>query len=103
MAPRSSKPISIDVDAGPARLGPAADAAKARCCYVLAHGAGAGMAHPFMANVAAGLASAAIATLRYQFPYMEQGGRRADPPALAAGRWRGPPWPRRAAARAACR
>jgi predicted alpha/beta-hydrolase family hydrolase len=57
--------------------------AKARCCYVLAHGAGAGMAHPFMAAVAAELADRGIATLRYQFPYMEQGGRRPDPPALA--------------------
>jgi len=57
--------------------------ASARCCYVLAHGAGAGMAHPFMAAVADELAERGIATLRYQFPYMEQGGRRPDPPALA--------------------
>lgn len=57
--------------------------AEARCCYVLAHGAGAGMAHPFMAAVADELAERGIATLRYQFPYMEQGGRRPDPPALA--------------------
>jgi len=56
---------------------------KARCCYVLAHGAGAGMAHPFMAAVAAELAERGVATLRFQFPYMEQGGRRPDPPALA--------------------
>jgi uncharacterized protein len=57
--------------------------AKAKACYVLAHGAGAGMTHPFMANVAAELAERGIATLRYQFPYMEVGGRRPDPPALA--------------------
>jgi predicted alpha/beta-hydrolase family hydrolase len=50
---------------------------------VLAHGAGAGMAHPFMASVAAGLAERGIATLRYQFPYMEGGSKRPDPPALA--------------------
>lgn len=56
---------------------------QARAGYVLAHGAGAGMDHPFMAAVADGLAARGIATLRYQFPYMEQGGRRPDPPALA--------------------
>jgi len=56
---------------------------QARACYVLAHGAGAGMAHPFMAAVAAELARRGIATLRYQFPYMEQGGKRPDPPKLA--------------------
>ena len=54
--------------------------AGARACYVLAHGAGAGMAHPFMAAVADGLAARGIATLRYQFPYMERGSRRPDPP-----------------------
>jgi predicted alpha/beta-hydrolase family hydrolase len=52
-------------------------------CYVLAHGAGAAMTHPFMATVAHGLAERGIATLRYQFPYMERGGKRPDPPALA--------------------
>jgi predicted alpha/beta-hydrolase family hydrolase len=55
----------------------------ARACYVLAHGAGAGMAHPFMAAIAAGLAERGVATLRYQFPYMEQGRRRPDAPGLA--------------------
>jgi uncharacterized protein len=54
----------------------------ARACYVLAHGAGAGMDHPFMNAVAAGLAERGIATLRYQFPYMERRARRPDPPAL---------------------
>lgn len=56
---------------------------QARAAYVFAHGAGAGMAHPFMATVAAELAERDIASLRYQFPYMEQGGRRPDPPKLA--------------------
>lgn len=56
---------------------------RARACHVLAHGAGAGMEHPFMAAVAAGLARRGIAALRYQFPYMERGGRRPDPPQLA--------------------
>jgi uncharacterized protein len=50
---------------------------------VLAHGAGAGMTHPFMAAMANGLAERAIATLRYQFPYMERGSKRPDPPQLA--------------------
>src|SRR6516225_6598430 len=57
--------------------------AHARACYVLAHGAGAGMRHPFMAAVAAGLADRGIATLRYQFPYVERGTKRPDPPHLA--------------------
>jgi len=52
----------------------------ARACYVLAHGAGAGMMHPFMGAVAQGLAARGIATLRYQFPYMERGSRRPDTP-----------------------
>jgi uncharacterized protein len=57
--------------------------ACARACYVLAHGAGAGMNHSFLAAVAAELASRGIATLRYQFPYMERGAKRPDPPHLA--------------------
>jgi uncharacterized protein len=56
---------------------------SARACYVLAHGAGAGMTHPFMASIADGLADRGIATFRYQFPYMEQGGGRPDRPPLA--------------------
>ena len=57
--------------------------AGASACFVFAHGAGAGMNHPFMAAVAAGLAERGVATLRYQFPYMEKGGKRPDPPAVA--------------------
>jgi uncharacterized protein len=55
----------------------------ARACFIFAHGAGAGMSHPFMQMVAAGLCDRGIATLRYQFPYMEKGSRRPDAPALA--------------------
>jgi predicted alpha/beta-hydrolase family hydrolase len=55
----------------------------ARACYVLAHGAGAGMRHASMEAIAVGLADRGIATLRYQFPYMEKGSKRPDPPALA--------------------
>ncbi|HEU4364952.1 MAG TPA: alpha/beta family hydrolase [Candidatus Krumholzibacteria bacterium] len=50
--------------------------------YVLAHGAGAGMRHPFLSEMAVLLGEAGIATLRYQFPYMQSGGRRPDPPAI---------------------
>ena len=56
---------------------------EARCLYVLAHGAGAGMRHPFMERVAEALAGKGIATFRYQFPYMEQGRKRPDPPGAA--------------------
>ena len=56
---------------------------EAYACYVLAHGAGAGMRHASMEAIAMGLAERGIATLRYQFPYMEKGGKRPDPPALA--------------------
>jgi predicted alpha/beta-hydrolase family hydrolase len=56
---------------------------KPRACFVFAHGAGAGMAHPSMQAVAAGLGERGVATLRYQFPYMEKGSRRPDPPAIA--------------------
>ena len=56
---------------------------QARACYVFAHGAGAGMAHASMETVAAGLAARGIATLRYQFPYMEKGSKRPDAPAVA--------------------
>ena len=52
-------------------------------CFVLAHGAGAGMNHPFMSAIAGGLAERGIAVLRYQFPYMERGAKRPDPPGLA--------------------
>ena len=57
--------------------------AKAHSMLALAHGAGAGMRHAFMEQLANELSRAGVATLRYQFPYMEQGGRRPDPPTLA--------------------
>jgi len=58
--------------------------ADARLLYVLAHGAGAGMRHPFLETISQRLAEREIATLRYQFPYIEQRARRPDPPAVAA-------------------
>jgi predicted alpha/beta-hydrolase family hydrolase len=63
--------------------------AQARACFVFAHGAGAGMTHPFMETVATGLGERGIATLRYQFPYMEKGSKRPDPPAIAQAAVRG--------------
>ncbi len=55
---------------------------NARWVVVLAHGAGAGMRHPFLGRLAAELAAVDVATLRYQFPYMEQRRRVPDPPAV---------------------
>jgi predicted alpha/beta-hydrolase family hydrolase len=55
----------------------------ARACYVLAHGAGVGMQHKFMRDVTNGLAERGVATLRYQFPYMERGSKRPDSPKAA--------------------
>ena len=59
--------------------------AEAQALYVFAHGAGAGMTHKSMASNAEGLAERGIATLRYQFPYMEKGSKRPDPPRVAHG------------------
>jgi predicted alpha/beta-hydrolase family hydrolase len=55
----------------------------AKALYVFAHGAGAGMSHKSMVSNAEGLAARGIATLRYQFPYMEKGSKRVDPPRIA--------------------
>jgi len=76
-------PVTIDVDATHIVSGLLQRPEQAWACYVLAHGAGAGMTHPFMAAVAAGLSERGIATLRYQFPYIEQGSKRPDGPVLA--------------------
>src|SRR5437763_14295040 len=56
---------------------------QARACYVFAHGARTGRTHASMETVAAGLGARGIATLRYQFPYMEKGSKRPDAPAVA--------------------
>jgi hypothetical protein len=86
---------SVDIELAPGRVsGLFLAPPDPRALYVLAHGAGAGMRHPFLERVAQGLAGRGIATLRYQFPYMEAQKRRPDPPAVAAA-------PVRAAARRA--
>jgi len=83
MPTKSPEPVSIALDDG-ARVSGLLQAPRgARAFYVLAHGAGAGMTHPFMAATADSLAERGIATLRYQFLYMERGSKRPDPPRLA--------------------
>ena len=83
MSTVDTRPISIAVNQAVRVSGLLQTPPQARACYVLAHGAGAGMDHPFMIAVAAALADRRIATLRYQFPYMERGAKRPDPPHLA--------------------
>ena len=82
LAPAASSPVTVEVVGGPSVSALWLEPPAARACYVLAHGAGAGMQHRSMAAIAARLAPLRIATLRYQFPYMEQGKRRPDPPPL---------------------
>jgi hypothetical protein len=79
----AARPVAIQIESGKPVSGLLQSPASARACLVLAHGAGAGMTHPFMAAVAAGLAERGVATLRYQFPYMERGAKRPDPPKVA--------------------
>jgi uncharacterized protein len=57
--------------------------AGVKALYLLAHGAGAGMTHIAMASNADGLAARGIATLRFNFPYMEKGSKRPDAPKIA--------------------
>jgi predicted alpha/beta-hydrolase family hydrolase len=75
--------LRIRVDADETVSGLLQVPADARAGVVLAHGAGAGMQHRFMADVADGLAARGIACLRYQFAFMEHGSKRPDPPKLA--------------------
>src|SRR5438445_6568915 len=82
--PVSAGPVAITVGDGAAGVsGLLMRPPDARCLYVLAHGAGAGMRHPFLETIARALATREVATLRYQFPYMERRASRPDPPAVA--------------------
>ncbi|MDP3761908.1 MAG: alpha/beta hydrolase [Ramlibacter sp.] len=81
--PSRPTPLTIPLAAGATTSGLLDVPAGAQACYVFAHGAGAGMHHAFMAAMADGLARRGIATLRFQFPYMEQGSRRPDVPSVA--------------------
>jgi uncharacterized protein len=82
MTPAPAEPATIAVGKEHRVSGLLVLPPAARACYVFAHGAGAGMRHPFMEAIAAGLSEARIASLRFQFPYFEAGSRRPDPPAL---------------------
>jgi len=79
----SPKAVTIPVDDAQRVSGLLQNPRGAHAGYVVAHGAGAGMGHPFMAAIANELAQRGIATLRYQFPYMERGSKRPDSPKLA--------------------
>jgi predicted alpha/beta-hydrolase family hydrolase len=78
-----SQPVPISIGQEDQVSGLLQVPSRALACYVLAHGAGAGMSHPFLESMATELAERAIATLRFQFPFMERGSRRPDPPGLA--------------------
>lgn len=78
----ATEQIVLSVDSGTTVSALLVSPAKALACYVFAHGAGAGMHHAFMSAVATELAQLDIATLRFQFPYMERGSKRTDPPPL---------------------
>jgi uncharacterized protein len=80
MAPQA---ITLAIDGGETVSGLWQAPPGATACLALAHGAGAGMSHRSMAAIADGLEARGVATLRYQFPYMERGGKRVDPPAVA--------------------
>jgi predicted alpha/beta-hydrolase family hydrolase len=79
----TTEPLTIHGDGLPPLSALLQAPADARAGYVLAHGAGAGMTHPFMSAVAEALAARRVATLRYQFPFMENASRRPDPPRVA--------------------
>lgn len=81
--PAESKPVTIEIPEHGSVSGLLLKPASARALYVFAHGAGAGMTHRSMAAVAEGLAERGIATLRYQFLYMERKSGRPDAPKLA--------------------
>jgi predicted alpha/beta-hydrolase family hydrolase len=82
MSPRVV-PLRIALESGAAVSAILRRPDGARACFVMAHGTGAGMNHPFMATLSEALAQRGVATLRYQFPYMEQGSKRPDAPAVA--------------------
>lgn len=83
MPPIVAQPLRLQVDATQQVSALLMHPPQARAGYVLAHGAGAGMTHAFMEAAAQGLAARGVATLRYQFAYMERGSKRPDTPALA--------------------
>ncbi|MEH2505465.1 putative alpha/beta-hydrolase family hydrolase [Bradyrhizobium sp. AZCC 1578] len=83
MTAEAAERLRIEIGSDQAVSGLVVQPPQPRACYMFAHGAGAGMTHKSMETVAAGLAERGIASLRYQFAYMEKGGKRPDPPAVA--------------------
>ena len=81
--PAEARPVTIDVAQEGRVSGLLLRPASPRALYVFAHGAGAGMTHRSMASISEGLAERGIATLRYQFLYMERKSGRPDAPKLA--------------------
>jgi predicted alpha/beta-hydrolase family hydrolase len=79
----SPQKLKLQIDAENAVSALLLRPAAARACFVFAHGAGAGMTHPSMEKVATGLCERGVATLRFQFPYMEKGSKRPDLPPVA--------------------
>ena len=79
----AAAPIAVSVDGHGTVSALLLAPPDASACYVFAHGAGAGMAHSFMASLAEALAERRIATLRFNFPAMERGSRRPDAPPVA--------------------
>jgi predicted alpha/beta-hydrolase family hydrolase len=79
----SPQPLKLQIDGADTVSALLIRPSSAQACFVFAHGAGAGMTHEFMERAAEGLCNRGIATLRYQFPYMEKGSRRPDTPAIA--------------------
>jgi predicted alpha/beta-hydrolase family hydrolase len=85
------EPLSVALEDGSSVSALLMRPQAASACCVMAHGAGAGMHHPFLHDMAQRLAARRVATLRFQFPSMERGSKRPDAPATA-----------HAAVRAAC-
>ena len=81
--PTRPVPLTIPLPSGSTISGLLQTPATAKACYVFAHGAGAGMNHAFMEAIAQGLVERSIASLRFNFPFMEQGSKRPDSPAVA--------------------
>lgn len=82
MSHDAAKPIQIAIDPNTSVSGLWQEAQRAKACYVVAHSAGAGMEQPFLVSLATQLAARQVSTLRYQFPYMDRGSKRPDPPKL---------------------
>ncbi|MFL6616948.1 MAG: alpha/beta family hydrolase [Povalibacter sp.] len=78
----AAEPLTIQIDASQSVDALYGAATNPKACLVLAHGAGAGMTHSSMVTLASELQDLGISTLRYQFPYMQRGSKRTDPPPI---------------------